>query len=206
MDGASDQFLSGTRLAPNKHGGRCWRKSLHELKDAVQRLALADNLLKISLGTNLVLKVKLFLSEFVREFRYLPIGECVFNGNGYLVRDLSQEIDVFFAIGIVLSPTDSQDAGCKISAQQGQHAGRFELRCKEKVFPCSGLRQILRFANPEFAAPQYAKRQGFLSRCQFALPKTSVTGKTYRIDSQPADIVIRQTHSCKNRAHHVLDN
>src|SRR5260370_20957330 len=119
MDGASDQFLSRTRLAANKHGGRCWRPRLHELKDAVQRLALAYDLLKISLGTNLVLKVKLFLSEFVREFRYLAVGQCVFHCNSHLTRNLHEKVDITLGERSCRKPGESQNAQPPIVADQG---------------------------------------------------------------------------------------
>src|SRR5260370_34896590 len=119
MDGASDQFLTGTCLAANKHGGICRRHCRHKFQDAVQRLALADNLLKISFSMNLVLKVKLFLSEFVRKLRYLAVGQGVFHCNRHLTRNLHEKVDINPEEGSFLKPGKLQNAQRPIMADQG---------------------------------------------------------------------------------------
>src|SRR6266478_4231785 len=64
---ARDQFLSCTCVAINQHGGIGRSDCFHKPEDAAQLRALAHDLLKISLGANLVLKIKLFLGELVGE-------------------------------------------------------------------------------------------------------------------------------------------
>src|SRR5207245_2919060 len=57
VDRASDEFLAGTSLALNQHGGVGRRDSFHLLQNTLQRCALPDDLFEVGFGSDLVLQV-----------------------------------------------------------------------------------------------------------------------------------------------------
>src|SRR5438105_891867 len=60
MDSTRNQLFSGTRFTINQHGGICRRHSLNLPQDTTEYGALADDLFKVSFGTDLVFEIKLF--------------------------------------------------------------------------------------------------------------------------------------------------
>src|SRR5260370_19232685 len=140
MESTSNKILAGTRLAINEHGRSSGRHRLHKFQDTVQRLARADDLIKLSYGTNLVLKIKLFLSEFVREFRYLAVGQRVFYSNRYLTRNLNQKVDIIFREGTRLQTREPQYAQHSSTANQWQPTGRLKTLTLEVFFITSSTR------------------------------------------------------------------
>src|SRR5436853_3813741 len=94
MDSTRNQLFSGTRFTINQHGGICRRHSLNLPQDTTEYGALADDLFKVSFGTDLVFEIKLFLSEVVLELSDLAVRERVLHGDGHLVCDLHQYLNI----------------------------------------------------------------------------------------------------------------
>src|ERR1700751_3877699 len=107
MNGTCDQFLTCTRLTEDKDGRVGWRHCLHQFQKPVQRLTLADDLLKIGFAANLVFEIKLLLCELVAELGYLAIGQRVFHCNRYLSCNLHQKVDVLLREGNRLQSRES---------------------------------------------------------------------------------------------------
>ncbi len=67
VDGAGDEFFAGAGLAQQQDGGVAWGDGLDELEDVAERGAVADDLVEVQLGADLVFEVELLLGELLFE-------------------------------------------------------------------------------------------------------------------------------------------
>src|ERR1700760_849216 len=108
VDGTRDQLLAAAGLAINENGGisRCHRLDLAQ--DPPENRAVADDLLKIQLAADLVLKVEIFLSEFIGELRNSAVRQRVVDGNGHLPGDLQQKLNIMLGEGVFAKPGNGE--------------------------------------------------------------------------------------------------
>ena len=94
VDGAGDQLLAGTRLPLDEHGGVGRRDDLDLLQHLLQRRALADDLLEVVLGPDLLFEVQLLGGQLFLQLGNLPVRQRVLHRDGDLLRYLTQQLDV----------------------------------------------------------------------------------------------------------------
>src|SRR5260370_24889357 len=102
MNGACNQFLTGTGVSIDEHGRVSRSDRLHLLQHAPQGSTFSDDLCEIHFATDFILKIELFLRELVFQLSNLPISKCILHGNGNLISDLGQKLDIVAGERIVL--------------------------------------------------------------------------------------------------------
>ena len=60
----------------------------------MQRTTIRNNLGKIHFRTDFIFKIQLLFGELVFEFSNLPIGKCILHGDGNLICDLGEKLDI----------------------------------------------------------------------------------------------------------------
>src|SRR5688572_2795419 len=119
VNGASDQFLAGSGFPENQNGGVGCSDVFDLLQDSPQRLALADDLIEVELGSNLVFEVELFLGQLVLQFADLLKGQRIFYSNRDLNRNLDQEVQIGLGEGIDLSACESHCGNRSLVRDEG---------------------------------------------------------------------------------------
>src|SRR5260370_11029229 len=94
MNAACDQFPSRACLSINQHRRIRRRYRLHLFEDSAQRGAISNDLSKIHFRADFIFQIQLFFGELVFELSNLPKGTCILYGNGNLICDLRQKLDV----------------------------------------------------------------------------------------------------------------
>ena len=94
VDRAGDQLLAGPRLALNQDRRVGRRDDLDLLERLLERRALADDLVEVLLGSNFLLEIELLGVQLLLQLRDLPIRQPILDGDGDLLRDLTQQLDV----------------------------------------------------------------------------------------------------------------
>src|SRR5262249_21675411 len=131
MDGPRNQFFPGPRFTAYQNcrvgAGHCF----HILQCALERSAVADDLLEIVFSANLFLEVELFFLELVFEGVDFAISKRVFDGNSQLFGHLAQDPAVLFAKRVLLHAGHTKDSQRAIARDEwnnaaGLHAGRSE--------------------------------------------------------------------------------
>src|SRR5207302_2619373 len=94
VNGARDELLAGPRFAPDENGRIRRGNRFHLVEHALQRRGLADDLLEVVLGADLVLQVDLLRRELVLELGDLLERERVVDGERHLLRHRGEELRV----------------------------------------------------------------------------------------------------------------
>src|SRR5262245_43117319 len=94
VKGASDQLLSSTRLAADEHRRTSRCNNLDLLQHPAQRGALANDLREVVFGASLLYQVEIFLGQPIFQVGDFPVGLRVFNGDGDLLRDFTEQLNV----------------------------------------------------------------------------------------------------------------
>src|SRR6266481_8706058 len=130
MDGARDQFLSCTRVSIDEHGRVCRSDRLHLLQHTAQGCTFSHDLREIHLATDFIFEIQLFLRELVFQLSNLPKRACILHGDGNLICDLGQKLDVVAGERIVLIFEHTECPQHAASADKTKNADRsnFDLR------------------------------------------------------------------------------
>ena len=94
VQGAGDKFLARPRLPLNQHGGIRRRDDLDLLQDALEAVALPDDLFEVVIATNFVFEVEFFLSQFILQFGNFAVRQRVLDRERALARNLGEQLDV----------------------------------------------------------------------------------------------------------------
>src|SRR6202171_2927152 len=94
MNGSRNQFLSCTRVSVDEHGRVSRSDRLHLLQHTPQGMAFSNDLRKIHFATDFIFEIELFLCELLFQLPNLPKGKCILHGNGNLISDLGQKLDI----------------------------------------------------------------------------------------------------------------
>src|SRR5260221_12520575 len=130
MNGARDQFLSRACLAINQDRRIRWRDSFHMFEGSAQRGAISNDLGKIHFRADFIFQIQLLFGELVFELSNLPKGTCILHGNGNLISDLRQKLDIVATERIVLIFDHTEYPQHAASATKRKDADRsnFDLR------------------------------------------------------------------------------
>src|SRR6266404_7025235 len=102
MNGSRNEFFSCTRISINEHSRICRSDRLHVLQHTPEGRTFSDDLGEIHFATDFIFEIELFLRELVFELSYLPKSKCILHGNGNLISDLGQKLDIVASERIVL--------------------------------------------------------------------------------------------------------
>src|SRR6266853_1586799 len=94
MNGAGDQFLARACLSINQDRRVRRRYSFHMFEDFAQRGTVSNDLSKIHFCADFIFQIQLLFGELVFELSNLPKGKCILHGNGNLICDLRQKLDI----------------------------------------------------------------------------------------------------------------
>ncbi len=92
------------------------------LQDALQARILADNLLKVGRGLEFLFEIELLFRQSVLQFRDIPDGQSVIDGNGDLICHLFQEMNIFLGKSILAADSDTQCPEHMVAGDQRQPA------------------------------------------------------------------------------------
>src|SRR5260370_27280913 len=120
MNGSRNQFLSCTRVSIDEHGRVCWSNRLHLLQHTPQGSTFSDDLRKIHFATDFIFEIELFPCELLFQLSNLPKSTCILHGNGNLIPDLGQKLDIVGSERIVLIFDHTEYAQHATSANQGK--------------------------------------------------------------------------------------
>ena len=76
------------------------------------------------LGADLVFEVELFLAQLFLQLRDLPVRQTVLHGDGNLLRDLAEQLDIVRREGTVSQPAHVQGAEHAIAGEERDTAER----------------------------------------------------------------------------------
>ena len=94
VDGARQQFLAGSRLALDQHGGIGGRDGLNLAQHVAQAGAFAHDVVEAVLEIDLFFEILLLLGQAVAQLGNLLKGQRVVDGHGHLARHLGQHFRV----------------------------------------------------------------------------------------------------------------
>jgi hypothetical protein len=94
---------------------------------------MADDMVEVQFGADLFFEVEVLLRELVLQFRNLPVRKGIFDRERYLTGDPSQEIELIFAVRIMLGSHQAQRAHNPVAARKWQHASSAESLLKQNL-------------------------------------------------------------------------
>src|SRR5262245_30142864 len=122
VEGASDQLFASAHLAADKHRRTSRCNNLDLLQHPAQRGALADDLGEVVFGASLLYQVEIFLGQPIFQVGDFPVGLRVFHGDGDLLRDFTEQLDVLRLEHILAASTDIQRAENALVEQERDRA------------------------------------------------------------------------------------
>ena len=126
VDRARDQLLAGARLAEDEHRRVGRRDGLHLVQRALQRGRVADDLLEVVVGADLLLEVDLLGRELVLERGDLLERERVLDREGHLLRDRRDEISSSCGERLAAEPADAERAQPAVVHRERHAAHRLD--------------------------------------------------------------------------------
>src|SRR6266576_497269 len=94
MNGSRNEFFSCTSISINEHSRVCRSDRLHLLQHTAQRCAFSDDLREIHFAADFIFEIELFLGQLLFQLSNLPKGTRILYGNGNLICDLGQKLDI----------------------------------------------------------------------------------------------------------------
>ena len=102
------ELLARTGFAQDKNRRTGRGDDLDLLQDPLESGAVAHNLLEVELGTHLILKIQLFLRQFVLQLGDLLIRQRVLYGNRHLLCHLAQQIYIVLSKRVLIASAHVQ--------------------------------------------------------------------------------------------------
>src|ERR1700675_1241537 len=118
VNGASDHFFAGTRLALDEDRRIRRRDDSNALEHSFQRLTISNDLFEIVLKPDFIFQVERLFRQPIPSHRYLLIVQCILYADAYLRCYLCKEPDVSLTEGILLSSAKSQEPKKAIPADK----------------------------------------------------------------------------------------
>ena len=100
VDRAGDQLLAGAGLALDQHRRVGRRDDLDLLQHLPERRALADDLVEVVLGPNLVFEVQLLGAQLLLQLRDFSKRQPVLDRDGNLLRHLTEQLHIVCRKGV----------------------------------------------------------------------------------------------------------
>src|SRR5467141_3360639 len=94
MNGSRNELFSCTSISINEHSRVCRSDRLHLLQHTAQRCAFSDDLREIHFAADFIFEIELFLGQLLFQLSNLPKGTRILYGNGNLICDLGQKLDI----------------------------------------------------------------------------------------------------------------
>src|SRR6267378_4310863 len=159
MNGAGDQFLSRPCLAINQDRGARRRYSFHMFEDFAQRGTVSNDLSKIHFCADFIFQIQLLFGELVFELSNLPKGKCILHGNGNLICDLRQKLDIASErIVLIFDHTECAQHATSANKRKNANRSNFSLRSVLHSQPP----RLLDAAAPEFSGAKDRSRDIFI--------------------------------------------
>src|SRR6266481_638650 len=199
MNGASDQFLSRPRLAINQDRRVRRRYRFYMFEDSAQRGTVSNNLSKIHFRADFIFQIQLLFGELIFKLSNLPKGKCILHGNGNLVCDLGQKLDIA-SERIVLIFDHTECAQHATSANKRKDADRpnFGLCCVLQ----SEAPRLLNAAAPKLAGAKDRSRDIFVKRDEaLLLDGFGAKWKIHRVNPQVRVVPIGKSNAGAIAAH-----
>src|ERR1700730_10428709 len=182
MNGSRKQLLSGACLAINQDRRIRRRHRFHIFENSAQRRTISNDLSEIHFCADFIFQVKLLFGELVFELSNLPKGKRILHGNGNLICDLGQKLDIA-SEGIVLIFDHTECAQHATSANKRKDADRSNFDMRGVLHSQSS--RLLDAAAPEFATAKDRSRDIFINAYEALLLDGLVAkGKIQGIDPQ----------------------
>jgi hypothetical protein len=125
MDGAGQEFFTGPGLSDNQHRRASLCHHLDLLLHALERQALANDLLEIVFCPNFFFEVQFLFGQFVLERVDLAERERVLHRDGHLIGDLGEHIHVIVSKRVVRQSHHTQDTESTVAGDEGDAATGF---------------------------------------------------------------------------------
>src|SRR6266481_2638227 len=200
MNGSRNEFFSCTGISINEHSRVCRSDRLHLLQHTAQGCAFSDDLGEIHFATDFIFEIELFLGQLLFQLSNLPKGTRILYGNGNLISDLGQKLDIVAAERIVLIFDRTEYPQHATSANKRKDAERsnFGLRgVLHSQSPC-----LLHAAAPEFAAAKHRSRDIFINGDKALLVDGFIAeGKIQGVDPQMCVVGIGKSDARAVAAH-----
>ena len=139
VDGARDQLLAGAAFTLNQHGRIGRRHGLHVAQHALQRLAVAYDLLEIVPVRISSSRYSFSSSQLVFELFNLAKGQRILHRDGQFVADLRKQFDVLWREGRFAHAGDIQGAQRLVAAQQRNAYRRLQARGYQAAYDLGGV-------------------------------------------------------------------
>src|SRR6267143_6759519 len=155
MNGAGDQFLSRPRLAITQDRRVRRRYSFHMFEDFAQRGTVSNDLSKIHFRADFIFHIQLLFGELVFELSNLPKRKCILHGNGNLICDLCQKLNIASErIVLIFDHTECAQHATAANKRKDADRSNFGLRCVLQSQPP----RLLDAAAPKFSGAKDCSR------------------------------------------------
>src|ERR1700680_1681891 len=199
MNGSRKQFLSGAGLAINQDRRVRWRHSFQMFENSAQRRTISNYLSEIHFRADFIFEIQFLFRELVFQLSNLPKGKCILHGNGNLVSDLGQKLDITTE-RIFLIFDRSECAQHATSAKKRKDADRSNFGLLAVLHSQSP--RLLDAAAPKFAGAKDLARYIVVNGDQaFLLDGFVFERKIQSIDSQAGVVAIGKSNPDAIAAH-----
>src|SRR5882762_5824834 len=200
MNGSRNEFFSCTRISINEHSRVGRSDRLHLLQHTPQGSTFSDDLREIHFAADFIFEIELFLRELVFQLSNLPKSTGILHGNGNLICDLRQKLDIVTVERIVLIFDHTEYPQHATSASKRKDADRSNVDLRGVLHsesPC-----LLDAPAPEFAGAIDRSRDIFVDRDKALLVDGVVNeGKIQGVDPQVCVIGIAKSYADAIAAH-----
>ena len=141
VDRARDQLLAGARLAADQHRRAGGRHRLHQLQHLPERGRLADDVVEVVRGADLLLEVDVLRRELVPQLDDLLKCQRVLDGDGDLVGHGLQQFLVLVAERLAGEPAHVERSQPALPDGQGRAAHRPDALVEQSLHEL--VRQLL---------------------------------------------------------------
>src|SRR5467141_908963 len=136
MNGSRNELFSCTSISINEHSRVCRSDRLHLLQHTAQRCAFSDDLREIHFAADFIFEIELFLGQLLFQLSNLPKGTRILYGNGNLICDLGQKLDIVAGERILLIFDHAEYPQHATSANKRKDGDRSNFGSRGIFIPC----------------------------------------------------------------------
>src|SRR6266404_1996201 len=200
MNGSRNEFFSCTSISINEHSRVCRSDRLHLLQHTAQLCAFSDDLREIHFAADFIFEIELFLGQLLFQLSNLPKGTRILHGNGNLICDLGQKVNIVAVERIVLIFDHTEYPQHATSGNKRKNADRSNVDLRGVLHsesPC-----LLDAPAPEFAGAIDRSRDVFIDRDKALFVDGVVNeGKIQGVDPQVCVVGIGKSYADAIAAH-----
>src|SRR6266850_422729 len=200
MNGSRNEFFSCTSISINEHSRVCRSDRLHLLQHTAQRCAFSDDLREIHFAADFIFEIELFLGQLLFQLSNLPKGTRILYGNGNLICDLGQKLDIVAGERSVLIFDHTEYPQNATSADKRKDRDRSDFGLRGVLHSQSP--RLLDAPAPGFAGAKDRSRDIFVDGDKALLVEGFVAkGKIQGVDPQVCVIAIGKSNADAITAH-----